>query len=220
MNRIPLARSAGIVVLLLTALARSSIALAATITATVTDDQGRSLPNAVVTVSPEAGVPPPPLAGSPLATATVDQKDETFVPFVVVVRAGGSVTFRNSDPIRHHVYSFAPIRRFEMVQAPGETSPPVIFDKPGSVAIGCNIHDHMIAYVHVTDAPWAKVTDADGRAVLSGIPAGRYLVTLWHPRLKPRVEPPVVPVNLATQNSSLSVTLPVLPPRRPRSSDY
>ena len=221
MGRIlPSYRSAKAAALAVLILARLSAASAATVTATVTDDHGRLLPDAVVMLTPEAGTPPPPLEGSPIATATIDQKDETFVPFVVVIRTGGTVTFHNADQIRHHVYSFAPIRRFEMVQAPGETSPPIRFDQPGSAAIGCNIHDHMTAYIHVTDAPWAMVTDANGRAVIAGVPAGRFVATVWHPRLRPSTAPPAVPLVLATQNSTLDVTLPVLPPRRARTSDY
>ncbi len=202
------------------ALAYPDGAHAATITATVTDDLGRPLPDAVVMISPDSGMPPPPPDAGGIATATIDQKDETFSPAVVTIRIGGSVMFRNSDKIRHHVYSFSPTRRFEMVQAPGETSAPIVFDKPGAVAIGCNIHDHMTAYVYVTAAPWSKVTGANGQAVLSGLPAGRFVATVWHPRLRPRAEPPVQALSLATDHSTLSVTIPVLPPRRPRTRDY
>jgi len=195
-------------------------ARAATITATVTDDMGRLLPDAVVMITPEAGTPSPPLQDSRIAAATIDQKAETFVPFVVVIRTGGTVTFHNSDPIRHHVYSFSAIRQFEMVQAPGETTPPIRFDQPGSAAIGCNIHDHMTAYIHVTDAPWAMVTDANGRAVIADVPSGRFVATVWHPRLRPRAEPPAVNLVLSHDNSTITVTLPVLPPRRARASEY
>jgi len=202
--------------LLLTHLSSAS---AATITATVTDDHGRPLPDAVVMIAPEAGTPTPP-PNSRMSAATIDQKDETFVPFVVAIHTGGTVSFRNSDQIRHHVYSFAPIRQFEMVQAPGETSPPIRFDHPGSAAIGCNIHDQMIAYIYVTDAPWALTTDTAGRAVIADVPAGRYVATVWHPRLRPSTEPPATHLVLANENSNLAVTLPVLPPRRARSSGY
>jgi plastocyanin len=201
-------------------LAGVSAATAATITATVTDELGRPLPDAVVMIAPEAGTPAPRADDTRLGSAVIDQTNETFVPFVVVIRTGGTVTFRNSDNIRHHVYSFAPIRRFEMVQGPGETSPPIRFDQPGSVAIGCNIHDHMIAFIHITDAPWAKVTDAQGRAVIPDVPAGRFVATVWHPRLRPRTEPPAHALVLANDNSTLSVTLPVLPPRRAPARDY
>jgi len=90
------------------------------------------------------------------------------------------VVFRNSDQIRHHVYSFASIRRFEMVQAPGEISAPVRFDQPGSVAIGCNIHDHMLAYIYVVDTPWFAKTGASGTASVDDVPAGDYDLQIWH----------------------------------------
>ncbi len=201
-------------------LAQLSTGRAATITATVTDDAGKPLPDAVVMITPLPGTAAPPLQGSAIATATIDQKDETFTPSVVVIRTGGTVVFKNSDNIRHHVYSFAVTRRFEMVQAPGESSPPVRFDQPGPVAIGCNIHDHMSAHVHVTDAPWAMVTDAHGLAVISNVPAGRFVATVWHPRLRPRAEAPSQTLALANENSSLAVTIPVMPPKRPRARDY
>ena len=197
-----------------------SVAIAATITATVTDNVGKLLPNAVVMIAPEPGTPSPRPEDSRLATATIDQKNETFVPSVVVIRAGGAVLFHNSDKTRHHVYSFAPARRFEIVLAAGEMSAPVRFDAPGSVAIGCNIHDHMTAHVLVTGAPWAKVTDMQGKAVVDGLPAGRFVATVWHPRLRPGTETPEMKIQLTAENSALAVTLPVLPPRRPRPREY
>jgi hypothetical protein len=106
-----------------------------------------------------------------------------------------------------------------MVQQPGETSPPIRFDKPGAAAIGCNIHDQMIAHVFVTDAPWATVTDAQGHAVISGLPAGRFVATVWHPRLRPGAEPPVQKIALA-KDDTIAVTIPVLPPRRLRPREY
>ena len=195
---------------------------AATVTATVTDEVGKPLPGAVVAIMPEPGHAPviPALVAARIASASIDQKDETFVPQVVVVRVGGTVTFRNSDNIRHHVYSFSPPRRFEMVQLPGEASQPLIFDKPGAVAIGCNIHDHMTAYVFVTEAPWAMVTNDTGQAILSDIPAGGFIATVWHPRLRPKAPPSPLGFTIANQDSRLAITLSVLPPRRPRERDY
>lgn len=218
--RVNLPGSAMSALLALLLFARPPAGHAATVTTTVTDELGHLLPDAVVMITPEPGTPAPPIAGSRIATATIDQKDEMFAPFVVVIRTGGTVTFRNSDQVRHHIYSFAPIRQFEMVEAPGEVSAPIRFDQPGSAAIGCNIHDNMTAYIHVTDAPWAAVTDAQGKAMIADLPAGRFVASVWHPRLKPRAEPPSVPLTLATDNSSIALTIPVLPPRRARARDY
>jgi plastocyanin len=143
-----LAASYGLVAMLLCT--RLPVAHAAAISVIVMDDNGQPLSDAVVMVSPHAGVPVPPLQSSKTAAATIEQKDETFVPFVVVIRTYGTLTFLNRDKVRHHVYSFATIKRFEMVQNPAETSPPIQFDKPGSAAIGCNVYDNMATYVYVT----------------------------------------------------------------------
>jgi plastocyanin len=187
---------------------------AAGIIATVTDESGRPLPDAVVTVvaSGTTKIPPAP----PLTTAVIDQREETFVPMVVVVQRGGSVIFRNSDRTRHHVYSFSPIHPFEFVQKPDEPVPPVTFDTPGVAAIGCNIHDSMVAYVYVTEAPRAAVTDSQGRAEIADLPAGTFVATVWHPRLRPRSPPPSQHITLQSSGTTLSVTISVLPPRRAR----
>jgi plastocyanin len=118
-------------------------------------------------------------------THTVDQKDLTFTPYVEVFRPGDAVVFHNSDHTRHHVYSFSPAKTFEYVIAPQQAAPPLKLDKPGVIAVGCNIHDNMISYLYVTDAPWFARTDGTGRAAFADLPAGAYDVRVWHPRLPP-----------------------------------
>jgi plastocyanin len=198
-------------------------ARAATVVTTVLDESGRPLPDAVVTVRPSRSAmarlvsTPGPVVAEPVV---IDQRAETFVPGVVVIRPGGSVVFRNSDAMRHHVYSFSSLHPFEMVQAPGELSAPVRFDSVGSAAIGCNIHDHMAAYVLVTDAPWAMVTDTAGRTVMTNLPQGGAVLSVWHPRLRPRATPLTRDLMISTEDETLSVTVPVLPPRRQRERNY
>jgi len=189
---------------------------AAEIRASVNDSAGKALEDAVVTITPESGTATPEDAAGK-ATATIDQKDEMFVPEVVVIHTGGAVVFRDSDTVRHHVYSFSPIKQFQFVQQPGETSAPVRFDHPGIAAIGCNIHDFMIAYVYVTDAPWAIVTGADGLADFTGLPAGRFMVTVWHPRLWPDAPPLSQSVTLSGAGMTVPISLRVMPPRPRRS---
>ena len=105
------------------------------------------------------------------------------MPFVTAMRRGDTLAFTNSDRTRHHVYSFSPIKQFEFVMNPGESSQAVKFDQPGVGVIGCNIHDKMIAYAFVTEAPFMAPTGADGRAVMTGLAKGRYRVAVWHPRM-------------------------------------
>ena len=194
-------------------------AVAASVVATVLDETGRPLADAVVTIVARAGtvVPADP---NRLARAEVDQKNETFVPSVVPLRPGGQVVFHNSDSIRHHVYSFSPLHPFEMVQAAGEMSSPMLFDKPGVVAIGCNIHDQMAAYVYVTEAPFAAATDSAGKAVIADVPVGNFVATFWHPRLRAGTVPPERAFEIGASDSSFSVTLSVAPARRARPRDY
>jgi len=112
------------------------------------------------------------------------QRDKSFVPYVTPVRVGSTVDFPNRDKIKHHVYSISPAKNFELPLYAGEAKAPIVFDRPGIVALGCNIHDSMVAYVVVLDTPWFAKTGADGKAIIAGVPGGRYRAEVWQPRLK------------------------------------
>jgi plastocyanin len=133
------------------------------------------LPDAVV-----YAVPSTPLAHGPLAPAIIDQVDKQFVPRVSVLRAGTAVRFPNSDNIRHSVYSFSPAKVFQLKLYAGRAAAPVVFDKPGVVVLGCNIHDQMVAWVLVIDTPYVARTDAFGSARLKDLAAGDYTLRVWH----------------------------------------
>ena len=150
-------------------------------------------------------------------TKIVDQRDETFLPYVEVFRPGDSVVFRNSDTTRHHVYSFAPAKSFEFVIAPGDSTPPVVLDRAGEIPVGCNIHDQMITHLYVSDAPWLARTGTDGRATFDDLPPDAYTVEVWHPQLRPGRKGPSKTVAIDTAPSSVSLTVPLLPD--PRQSD-
>jgi hypothetical protein len=110
----------------------------------------------------------------------IEQRGREFIPWMTVVQTGTSVDFPNNDTMRHHVYSFSTPKRFEIKLYAGKPGQPVVFDKPGQVDIGCNIHDWMEAHVLVVDTPYFARTGADGRATVAGVPAGRYRVRPWH----------------------------------------
>jgi plastocyanin len=163
-----------------------------------------------------------PAAPAP-ATKTIDQKNETFLPYVEVFRPGDSVVFRNSDQTRHHVYSFAPARQFEFVLTPGESSAPLRLENAGAIAVGCNIHDHMITYLYVSDAPWSARSGADGRAQIAALPPGDYDVSVWHPQLRPGQTPPTqsLHVDAASAAPTLRFALSLLPdPRRAADREH
>ena len=157
---------------------------AATLEVEVNDQRGQPVSDAVVTLLPGAGVQLPPSAVS-TTPRFIDQRRLVFMPYVEVFRQGERVVFRNSDDTRHHVYSFSAPKAFEIVVAPKTSSAPMALDKSGVIAVGCNIHDGMITYLYVTDAPRAARTDASGRVSIGDLPAGKYDVRVWHPRLPP-----------------------------------
>ncbi len=98
---------------------------------------------------------------------------------VTAVPVGTAVSFPNRDTVRHHVYSFSPAKTFELKLYIGTPAAPVVFDKPGVVVMGCNIHDAMVAYVAVFDAPWVGVSDAAGVVRIDALPAGDYQLEYW-----------------------------------------
>ena len=163
------------------ALAAANIVLASNIeaarlSATVTDAKGGAIPESVVFATTSDGK----RASTPAKAASMDQVNKEFVPFVLPVQLGAEVRFPNKDNIRHHVYSFSPAKAFELKLYSGVPSKPVMFDKPGAVALGCNIHDTMVGYIYVVDTPWFAKTGKDGEAKIEGLPAGDYDLQLVH----------------------------------------
>jgi plastocyanin len=153
----------------------------AEIAATITDQQGRPVVDAVLVAVPVDGNPHSrerPRAGS------IEQVDKEFLPRVTVVPVGASVRFPNHDDVRHQVYSFSPAKRFELPLYAGVPAQPIIFDKAGVVVLGCNIHDWMVGYVYVSESPFFAKTGKDGKAVLTELPLRAYVVRVWHPQLE------------------------------------
>lgn len=151
----------------------------------VNDDKGHPVEDAVVTVLPQDASNHVTAKHASPATKIVDQKSETFIPYVTVMRPGDNVLFRNSDSMRHHVYTFSPIKPFEFVLVPGDVSKSITIGQTGVIAVGCNIHDQMITYLYVSDAPWITQSGANGQVGFKDVPAGAWVVRVWHPRLRP-----------------------------------
>ena len=153
----------------------------AEIAASVTDQQGRPVADAVLVAVPVDGNMRSPQRAR---DGSIDQVDKEFFPRVTVVPVGASVTFPNHDDVRHQVYSFSPAKRFELPLYAGVPSQPVVFDKPGVVVLGCNIHDWMVGYIYVSESPFFAKTGKDGKAVLTELPVRAYVVRVWHPQLE------------------------------------
>jgi plastocyanin len=167
------------------------------VTVAVASSGGASAEDTIVVFDPLDAVVAP-----AHAQATIDQVDKQFVPKVSVLRTGTTVTFTNSDHIRHQVYSFSPSKTFTLKLYAGSPETPVVFDKPGLVVLGCNIHDTMLAFVGIVDSPYFARTSQSGNVTLN-LPAGRYRLRVWHPYLRQ----PVAPQEISVSTSAMSIPL-------------
>ena len=149
---------------------------AATVEARAVDAAGQPVADAAIWAIPSAAAPEP--RGR---TAAIEQVDREFVPHVTVLQAGTVASFPNRDPILHHVYSFSSAKSFEIKLYTGKSPQEVVFDKPGLVTLGCNIHDWMLGYVVVVPTPYFGKSDASGVVRLRDLPAGSYELRAWHP---------------------------------------
>lgn len=188
----------------------TAAAHAATVQVDVADAEGRPLADAVVFLeSSEARK-----LAKPLPEVEMAQEGRQFVPAVLVVPTGTSVSFPNRDKVRHHVYSFSPAKKFELKLYSGTPSNPVVFDQQGVVVLGCNIHDRMVGWVVVVDTPFfGRTAAATGRVQIDNVPPGRYTLRTWHARMPvgaAALEQPLVVA--ATGNSQTALRMTGLQP--------
>lgn len=147
---------------------------------TVKSVKGDLLPDAVVSLVALDGQQ---TAATPTADVVIAQEDKEYDPYVTPLLVGTRVLFPNRDNIQHHLYSLSKPKRFEKPLYASGAEESIVFDVPGVVTLGCNIHDWMIAYVVVLTTPWFAKTGPEGTAELAALPAGRYRLEAWHPRL-------------------------------------
>ena len=194
----------------------SGVALAGDVAALIKDQNNQPIGDAVMLLVPIDRARIPPLKPG---NEVVDQIDKEFVPYVKPILVGSAVSFPNKDNIRHHVYSFSPAKKFELPLYAGTPAAPVVFDKPGVVALGCNIHDWMIGFIYVADTPYFGKTAADGMVRTKSLPPGEYAVRVWHPRLADSEESTSRRVNVEkTGTLELSWQLRLKPEFRVRRS--
>lgn len=148
------------------------------LTVQVLDHTGKPFQGAVVELQhPEAS------QSDELPQAAMDQIDKQFAPYLLVVEHGTPVVFPNSDSIKHHVFSFSAAKRFQLRLYKDQRPEPLIFDKPGVVALGCNIHDWMVGYIYVAQSKLYLQSDSQGFAHFE-VPQRDYELRVWHPRFK------------------------------------
>lgn len=167
----------------------------------VRNSAGQPLANAVVAV--EVRGRPAKAVG---VKAEMAQRDRQFQPQLLIVQTGTAVNFPNFDTVRHHVYSFSPIKVVDIKLYSGTPSEPIVFDTPGVATLGCNIHDRMSAHIVVVDTAQFAKTDSAGMAKFD-LPAGEHQLKTWHISLKsPTLQRQTLTVG--TVGGQTNVTLP------------
>ncbi|MDX1491810.1 MAG: methylamine utilization protein [Pseudohongiellaceae bacterium] len=161
-------------VALCTLLSFASFANAIDFSVKIIDQNGKAVSNAALEVD---GTP---AASNITEIAIIDQINKRFVPMVIAIQKGQQVNFPNNDNIRHHVYSFSPIKQFSTELYADIPGAPILFDKAGVATLGCNIHDSMVGYIFVSEWQNVDVTGADGLVEFSTQQTPNY-INVWHP---------------------------------------
>lgn len=173
----------------------------------VSDSAGKPLADTVVYVDPEGGDAP-----KVMKAAEIEQRGLKFLPLVSVIQVGSRVSFPNNDKVRHHIYSFSPAKKFDQKLYSGVAASPQVFDKAGTVVLGCNIHDRMIAYVKVVDSPYFARTDANGVARITLPFAGKVKVSAWHYNMVGAAAEQAAVLKAGPDLASLTFKLTLKPP--------
>ncbi len=187
---------------MIVAFALPMAAHATTVAIDVRGFDGKPLPGAVVTIeTPKA---PGVTVRGPYM---IEQRDIAFQPHVLIVPVGATVGFPNRDRVRHHVYSFSKVKKFDLKLYGQEDARTVLFDRPGVVPLGCNIHDSMSGFVFVTATPFAALTDQAGHVSITGVPAGTGMVRVWHPSIRAPDSTASQPIDVAATGFATTFVL-------------
>lgn len=143
--------------------------------------------------------------------AAIAQKDEQFVPHLVAVTTGSSVSFPNDDPFFHNVFSLSRGASFNLGRYPSGVTRSRLFSRAGIVKVFCELHSHMSAVVRVFDHPWFTIPDDQGSFSIDGVPAGEHTLVAWHERIGERRDRVSIRPGQAT---NVTFTLPVLEPEK------
>jgi hemoglobin len=129
----------------------------------------------LVMLWPKAGK----VAKRPAKFRVIEQRNKTFAPHLMAVPVGSTVAFPNFDSIYHNVFSLSQPQRFDLGLYKSGDMRQVVFDKPGIIRLGCNIHANMSAYLVVVDAPHYVVAEQDGGFSFRSLRPGKYKVQAW-----------------------------------------
>ena len=138
----------------------------------------------------------------PTVKPVVDQAKMSFIPHVIVVQAGTTVEFLNSDPVGHNVYwpSVSGNKKLahNLGTWPKGEKKSFQFNDVGVASLLCNVHPEMNGYIVVSPTPYFAVTDKNGNYEIKNVPAGKYTLKTWSEDGKPTTQAVEVTASGAT----------------------
>ena len=143
----------------------------------------------------------------PVAHATVDQRNQTFIPRTLVISRGTTVDFLNSDHVAHNVYwpsisGNKALRHSLTIVSPGHAKS-FQFDNLGTAQLFCNLHPEMAGYIVVVPTPYFALTAYDGSFTIKDVPPGTYTLKTWSEDGKPTTQT----VTLTDATTSVQLTV-------------
>ena len=127
--------------------------------------------------------------------AEMDQSKMQFIPHVLPVVSGATVSFLNSDPTAHNVFS-PDNEKFNLGTWQQGSAKQYTFDKcakfPCAYTLLCRVHTEMEGYIVVLQNQYFAVSGKDGRYAIEGVPPGSYTLAVWHQKAKAQPKPVTV----------------------------
>jgi len=138
---------------------------------TVLVGENGGLKNVLVTIE---GIGPSITKNAP---PVLDQVHCRYVPHLIGLTVGQELTIRSSDATPHNVH-IADLMNFALTRSGEEKK--VSFRSAGVLAVKCDVHPWMSAYIAVVENPFFAITRDDGSFEIKNVPAGSYKLAAWH----------------------------------------
>jgi hypothetical protein len=137
----------------------------------------------------------------------LDQKGCMYGPHVLAVMVNQEIEVANDDPTNHNIHPLPKVNReWNESQPPGSEAKKKSFPREEDdppIAVKCNIHPWMRAYIGVMSNPFFAVTGDDGTFTIKGLPPGTYTLEAWQEKYgKQDVQVTVAPKESKTTDFS------------------
>ena len=113
-------------------------------------------------------------------TVVFDQKQCIFLTHVFPLLIGQTLQIKNSDPVSHNT-NIGAMSFNQMISIGSSVDFKPTRESAMPVAVSCNVHPWMLAYVVARDNGYMAITAADGSFEIPNLPAGEELeFQVWH----------------------------------------